>query len=190
MRTIASVGAYPDDPPEDLADRSRLPDDVLELVAILELAREERDLTGEPAVVERLADFDEELLLGERLLDVVERTGAHRLDRALDRAVRGHDDDLGHRARAFDRTEDVDPVLRSHPEIGDEDVVGAGRSALRSFFAALRFVDPRSPRPATSCERRAHVALVIDDEELRHREPHIPRRTGHRKDWEKDSDTA
>ena len=138
MSTVASVGAILHDAPEHLADRSRAADDVLELVALLELDREERHLAGEAAVVDRLADLDEQFLLGERLLDVVERAEAHGLDGALDGAVRGHHDDLGHRLRRLDGAQDVDAVVRAHPEIGEHDVVRAAppRSAPSSPFCA------------------------------------------------------
>src|SRR5207344_1209538 len=53
------------DAAEHLADDTGPADDVLELVAILELAREDRDLAGEAPVLQRFLDFDEELLFGE-----------------------------------------------------------------------------------------------------------------------------
>ena len=105
------------DAPEHLAHGPRSADDVLELVAILELAREERHLAGEAPVVERLGDLDEELLLGERLLDVVEGAEAHRLDGALDRAVRRHHDDLRQRVSVLGRPQDVDAVLGAHAQV-------------------------------------------------------------------------
>jgi hypothetical protein len=107
-------------------------------------------------------------LLRERLLDVVERAVTHRLDRALDRAVGRHHDDLGHRLRALHGAEHVDAVLRAHAQIGDEDVVRARGSALGAFLAALRFVDLEASSAKHHRERGAHVALVVDDEELGH----------------------
>ena len=156
------------DAPEHLAHALRAADDVLELVPVLELAREKGDLAGEPPIVERLCDLHEKLLLGERLLDVVERAEAHRLDGALDGAVRGHHDDLGHRLGIFRRAKDVDAVFRPHAQIGEHDVVGAGRASLCPLLAVGRFVDFVTRTPQHHRERRAHVALVVDDEDLRH----------------------
>src|SRR5580693_4248581 len=75
----------PHDAPEHLAHGAGLADDILELVPIFELACEEGHFPDEAAIVEGLGNFDEKLLLGKRLLDVIEGAKAHRLDGTLDR---------------------------------------------------------------------------------------------------------
>jgi hypothetical protein len=154
--------------PSTSRTRARSPDDVLELVAILELAREERDLARETAVVERLADLHEQLLLGERLLDVVERAVPHRLDGALDRAVRGHDDDLGHRLCSFTARRTSMPSFEPIRRSVEDEVERACAPRSHPSSPVLRFRRPRTPRAKHHRERGAHVALVVDDEELRH----------------------
>src|SRR5262249_42862357 len=99
-----------DDAPEDLPNSLRAALDVLELVLLLELARQKLNLTGQPAVVDRALDLDQKLLFGERFLDVVERAETHRLDRALDGSVRRHHDDLRHRVRLLDGSQHADAI--------------------------------------------------------------------------------
>src|SRR5258708_19060202 len=52
------------DAAENFAHAARLSDDVLELVAVLELAREKRHFPRQTAIVESLGDLNQELLLG------------------------------------------------------------------------------------------------------------------------------
>jgi hypothetical protein len=180
MSTVASVGARRDfhDAREDLADRLRAADDVLELVALAELGREERDLPREPPVRDRALHLHEQLLLRERLLDVVEGAEPHGLDGALDRPVRGHHDDLGHRVRFLHRTQDADAVVAPHAQVGEDEVVGAFRSAIGALLAVTRLVDLVAAAAQHHREGRAHVALIIDDENLRHTLPRPPSSEG------------
>ena len=62
-------------------------------------------LGAQPLVLERAPHDDQQLVDLERLLQVVERAELHRLDRALDRRVRRHHQDL--RPLAFGRRRDV-----------------------------------------------------------------------------------
>ena len=153
---------------QHVADRLRAADDVLEVVALLELLGEELNLAVQAPALERLRHLHEQLLLAERLLDVVEGADAHGLDRALDRAVGGHHDDLGHRLRLFGRAQHVDAVELAHPQIGDHDVVRAGGAELAALRAVCRFVDLVAAATQHHRQRRAHVALIVDDENLTH----------------------
>ena len=58
------------------------------------LGRAPPTLAGPPAAAPARADRLEELLVGERLRQVVLGSGLQRLDRALDRGVAGDDDQL------------------------------------------------------------------------------------------------
>ena len=111
------------------------------MVLLLELAREQLHLTVELPALERPRHLDDQLLLGEGLLNVVECAGAHGLDGILDRAVRGHHDHLGHRLRFLDAAQDVDAVVFTHPQIGDDHVVSAGGSVLATLLTARGFVN-------------------------------------------------
>jgi hypothetical protein len=78
--------------------------DVVEVITFLELLGEQLHLPVQAAGLYGLARPDQELLLAERLLNVVERPQLHRLDRAFDGAVRCHHDHLGQRLCLFDGT--------------------------------------------------------------------------------------
>ena len=76
-------------------------------------------------IVERAPDGDEQLVDLERLLQVVERAELHRLDRALDRRVGGHHDDLrplGRRRGRHELANQVDAAQLGHQVVDDEDV--------------------------------------------------------------------
>ncbi len=162
-------GGHLDDAAEHLADGLGAAGDVLELVAILELVGEQRDLAGELAVVVGALDLDQELLLAEGLLDVVEGAEPHGLHGALDGAVGGHHDDLGGGVRLLDRAQHADAVELPHPQVGEDHVVGA----LGAHVGALRAVAGLVHLVAGAAQHHrqggAHVALIIDDQDLGHR---------------------
>ena len=61
------------------------------------------------------------------------------------------------------------PSLRAHAQIGEHEVVGArARRARAPSSPSLRFVDLVAGAAQHHRERRAHVALVVDDEDLAH----------------------
>jgi hypothetical protein len=153
---------------QHVADRLRATHDVGEVIALLELLREELHLPVQAPALERLRHLDDQFLLGERLLDVVEGAETHGFDRALDGAVRRHHDDLGHRLRFLDRTEHLDAVVLTHAQIGDDDVVGARAAHLSPLRAVSRLVDLVAAASQHHGERGAHVALVVDDENFSH----------------------
>jgi hypothetical protein len=83
-----------DDEVEHLAHPLASANDVRELVvALLDALAQVAVLVHQAAPLERVADHDEDLVVLERLGDVVEGAVLHRGDRALDRPVRGQDDD-------------------------------------------------------------------------------------------------
>ncbi len=83
-----------DDQVEHLPHPGAAPDDVGELVVpLLDVLPERAVLAQQVAPLEGVADDDEHLVVLERLRDVVERSALHRGNRALDRRVRGDDDD-------------------------------------------------------------------------------------------------
>ena len=76
-------------------------DDAVVIELLVALADQVAVLGAQPLVLERAPHDDQQLVDLERLLQVVERAELHRLDRALDRGVRGHHQDL--RPLAFGR---------------------------------------------------------------------------------------
>ena len=70
----------------------------------------------------RLVDDRADLLLLERLLDVVEGAGLDRLDGVADRAVGGHHDDRHVRVGPHRGAQHLHAVEPRHPQVGDHDV--------------------------------------------------------------------
>jgi len=70
--------------------------------------------------------------------------------------------------RVLRRPKDVDAVLRTHAQVRQHDIVGAGRAALAALLPVYCFVDFVAGPSQHHRKRCAHVALVVDDENLRH----------------------
>ena len=85
---------------EHLAHGRRGADDLLEPGRPLELAVQPRHVAALPLVRHRVAEHQRELVVADRLREVVERALAHRLHRRLDRGVRGDEHDRQRRAGA------------------------------------------------------------------------------------------
>ena len=161
-------GSHPHDAPQNFADRGGPADDALEFVAVFELGRQKRNLAGEASAVERVANLDQQLLLGKRLLNVVERAQPYGLDGAVDGAVRGHHDDLRQRLHLFDRAQHVDAVVRAHAQIGEHQVKCARSAHFHALIAVGGLVDLIAGAPQHHRERRAHVALIVDNDNFGH----------------------
>jgi len=71
--------------------------------------------------------------------------------------------------RLLHGAEDPDPVEATHPEIGEDDVVRAAAAHVGALASVARLVDLVPSSPQHHCQRGAHVALIIDDQNLRHR---------------------
>jgi len=65
-RRIRRRDAY--DARQDIADRGRPSDDVVEAVALAKLGRDHAHLARQPALFDRLLGLEQQLLLAERLL--------------------------------------------------------------------------------------------------------------------------
>ena len=116
---------------------------------------------------ERVVDGAEEPPLVERLDQEVEGPGAHRLDRAVDRAVGGDDDDAGLGRLAAELAQELEPVavgklqveehqlrhasVRTRPRLGE--IEGAGDAVAGA--GQHRLVEHRR---ATPCPRRGAAA--------------------------------
>src|SRR4029077_8395207 len=82
------------EPRGELVHRGAAADERGEAGAAVEVDGEQLVRVDETPALERLLYAVRQLALFERLREVVIRAAAHRLDRALDAAVRGHHDDL------------------------------------------------------------------------------------------------
>ncbi len=93
----------------------------------------------------------DQLVVAERLLDVVERALVHRLHRRLQRGLRGHEDDR-HVGIALPRgREDLDAAHVRHADVGEHDVRRQLADALEARLAAVRDDAGRIPRCAAGC---------------------------------------
>ncbi len=92
----------------------------------------------------------------------------HGLDGALDGAVGGHDDDLGERRLVTGVGQHGHPVGGAHLQIRQHQIEGLRHDALTSEVSVLGLVDVVPRAPEHHRERRAHVPLVVDYEDLRH----------------------
>ena len=177
MRTVLLVSATQLRAPDHFLHRAAAPDDAVMVELLVALAEQIPVLGAEPLVLERAPDDDEQLVDLERLLQVVERPELHRLDRALDRGVRGHHHDLrpvlarsGAPAPAVGRRADVfanqiEPALLRHHVVDDEDVEGAlAEQPLR--LTGARRVDHVVPGvPEGPAERLQDLFLVVDEQD-------------------------
>ena len=169
MRTVEFVGRDLLDEPEQVAHRGALADDGLEPV-VLQAPFEADRLLREPERLDGALHAEEQLVGDDGLRHVVEGAEVVRLARALDRAVRRHEDDLRRERPVRERAEalhDVHAGEARHLEVRQDDL-GPDLRGLRESFAAvgrgrhaiaLVLEDHR--------ERLALVLLVVDDEEGR-----------------------
>ena len=136
----------------------------------------------QPAPVQRVPDRDQQTVGGERLDDEIVGALAHRLDRGVDRAVRGDDDDRGGQAALADRAQDLDAVHVRQFEVEQHDI-GRRRRARQAPARRCRRRATRCPaasRPRdrgaelTGCPRPAAAALSPSFAFLQHAARYVP----------------
>src|SRR5712692_10057323 len=137
---VRFAGRHALDQLEEILHLPALADDILELVAVLQLGLELLVLVDERLLLDRFLELVQEALRVDRLLEEVERAGLHRLDRARDVALAGDDDDLGFGVELLELADQLDAVDVGQHHVGD-DRVGVPR--LEQFFAAG--ADERGP---------------------------------------------
>ena len=130
--TVASASATC----STIANTSRIAgevaDDLLEPGRPLELAVQARHVAPLPLVRDGVAEHERELVVADRLREVVERPLAHRLHRGLDGRVRGDEHDRQRGAQRVDALHERDAVHVRHLEVGDErERVGLGEPRER-----------------------------------------------------------
>ncbi len=154
----------PLDQTEDLAHARAAADDVVEAVALLELAPEVDVLLVEPALLERAVDDDLELVDVEGLRHVVVGAELHRLDRALGGGVGGHHDHRRAGLALADLAQQVETVAVGHHHVAQHEVGrGVGEALARLADRARR----RHLEPLAVAEHGEEVdeaLLVVDDQ--------------------------
>ena len=91
-------------------------------LALLEARAQVAVLGGESVALHRLVDGAHDLGAAQRFGHEVVRALLHRLDGAIDRAVGGHEDDLGVGREAARGAQDVHAVHPGHREVGQQHV--------------------------------------------------------------------
>ena len=165
---------------EDLPHALGLADDAAEAEAARQLLLQPPVLLGQAARLRALLDGQEDFLVLERLRDVVERAVAHRLDRALDRGVRGDDHDHGVGIPPADVAQNLEAGAVGQHQVEEHDVV---RLRLERGESAGAVRSGRHLPPFPLEERREDVAddlLVVDDENAERPRHEDPARDGQR----------
>src|SRR5436309_2429246 len=119
----------------------------------------------------RAAADRHEVVVGKRLLDVVERALVDRLDRALQRRLRGHQDDRGFGVLLAHRGKNVGAGDTRHLDVGEHDVGRRRLQRLETRLAPLRGDDVEPFALQEDAEHVQDPQLVVDDQNgwlLRH----------------------
>ena len=120
----------------------------------------------------------EQLVVGERLLDVVEGPRVDRPDRGLERGLRRHQDDRRHRILLLGRLQDVESGDLGHPHVGQHDVVAAGPDLVQPGLATLRRRDLEPLLAEQDPQGVEDAGFVVDDQD-RGLLGHAPSSVGH-----------
>ncbi len=103
----------------------------------------------------------------ERLGEVIEGSELDRFDRAVDRRVAGHEDDLALRADVADRTKDVEARDAGHAQIEQHELSRAMTQLLHGVFAVGRRRDVESFGERDGTDQGKNRPVVIDHEQAR-----------------------
>ena len=147
---------------DQLEDREHLlaaPDDIGELMAGPERALQQHVLLPELPLLERVADFDLQLVDVERLAEVVVGAQPHRLDGGVGRRERGNHDAEHVLIDALGGAQHVDAAHVGHLDVGDQQVEAAALELVDRHAGRFRRASRRTPRAAArSTAARASIA--------------------------------
>jgi hypothetical protein len=129
-------------------------------------AAQRHHFTAQRHGLERLLGEQQHLVEVERLVDVVERTELHRLDRVLDGRKRGHQDHRQIRRALFDLPQHRQAVAVRQLEV-EKDQIDVVPRLVHGFFGGggLDDVVPLGGQPFA--QRPPHQLLVVDDQNSR-----------------------
>src|SRR5829696_1428767 len=114
----------------------------------------------------RALEDGEELVVSERLLDVIESPLVHRLHRRLQRRLRRHQDHRGVGILLARRGEDLDPAHVRHANVGEDDVRLERRELREPLSTAVRGVRVEAGVAQQDPERLEDSLLVVDDQDF------------------------
>ena len=124
-------------------------------------------LAHEPGALDGPGHGEEQHVAVEGLGEVVEGPLAHGLDRGVDAAVGGHEDDARARLLALDLLEEGDTGEVRHLEVGEHDVEGLPPEGGEGGLAARRGRHLVAFRAQDQAEDLELGRLVVDDEDPR-----------------------
>ena len=143
-------------------------DDLVELVDVLLRAAEVVEFVLQPLHLERLLDLDFHLLDLERLLHVVEGADLHRLDRRVDVAECGHQDDGRRGVHRPRRAQHVHAVAAAHLQVAQYDIEVALVQALDRGIAIGGLLDLVSRICQTARQTAAQRIVIVRNEYSTH----------------------
>src|SRR5690606_21158106 len=142
----------------------RLGDDLTVASLDADFLAQPRDLAAQRFTLLRLAQRQYELVRTERLRQVVVRAGFHGVDRELDAAVRGHDDDEPHAALRLVPGQELEAAQARHAYVAEDDVglqLGGAREAFLAVARGLRLIAFLGQDQG---DRLAQAWFVVDDQ--------------------------
>jgi hypothetical protein len=169
-RTVARVGGGGRDHVQHLPDLRRIADDLSLVAKCHHLAAERLVLPAEARELERRADGHLELVGPHRLGDVVHRAGLDGRDRVLDGAVPGEHDDRDVAPFLPEVLEELEPGHAGHPVVEDDEVERLPLQHAERFRDVGRAVRRMSHPEERVVEDRADRGIVVDEQDVRHRE--------------------
>src|SRR5262245_46550511 len=142
-----------------------LPDQALKAMALGDLLAEQLQVAPQRHAFQHPLDDQLELVIVERLRQVVRRAGLHRLDGDLLRAVGGDHDHRTVRAPLLRRPQHLHAGDALQVEVGDDELVAAGRELLDRVLARERRLHLVAASRQQALDRDADRALVVDDQD-------------------------
>ncbi len=139
-------------------------DDPAEAALLAQLAPQVAHLAQRLLPLDRLLQQDPQPLRIDRLAQVVVGAVLDRLDGALDRALRGQQDEREVGELVFQRLEEIVAAHPRHDEVADDDRRPEARDPAERLFAVGGFVGLKSPVLDELGESRAGRRIVLDDE--------------------------
>jgi hypothetical protein len=152
---------------EDLEHFVVVADDVLEAEAQVELLLEGLVLEEQGLLADGLFDDDANFIIDNGFGQVIERAELDRLNRALDRAVAGDDDDDDVREATADGAEKLGGLQAGHVDVGQKQLdLRAFENGL-SLFAAIGGADFVAFADEELRERLEHDPVFVHDQQSR-----------------------
>src|SRR5262249_21026644 len=148
-----------------------LPDQALEAMAFGDLLAEQLQVAPQRDAFQHPLDNQLELVVVERLRQVVRRAGLHCLDGDHLRAVGGDHDHRTVRAPLLRTPQHVHPGNALQVQIGDDELVGAVVELLDRLLAGDRRLHLVATRRQQPLDRDPDGTLVVNDQDRRAHEP-------------------